>query len=502
MKVVYSGTRNLYPYMAAAIKSLLAHNKVETVYLLIEDDEFPYKPPKCCKCINVSNQTYFPSTGVNFTSPFTYFCLLRVCYAELLPDEDKIIQLDVDTIVNDSIEPIWDIDLTRKWFAMCPEYKSSYRPFGKDKKYYNAGVAVFNLAQIRKDNIMPTLVEYLNTVYSRCMDQEAWNYFGAESKAVDLPIRYNECFATGRTDNPAIVHYAGVKNWTRNRTMFRHEYLDKYIDRSQRYMIHSCNDREWYVTDFLVPSMIEQGIRKENIIIWQDKDCVGNLASFVGSCRWIVENEDPSDAIWHLQDDVVISKNFFEKTNEVYDGMANGFCNDVFDAQRANYFGVVPASGMWFSFQCVLIPNATAKRFVDWFENDCVPNHLYDEFVSTGRCDDTIFNKYILSKEPQIPAMNIWPCIVDHIDYLIGGTTINKSTRGEGEKSKRIAYWRSQGLDEAVKELKEKLPSKNFSKNKKGVMNADCSCGQNRDHKFQQRKVHRTQRQTHPCEDD
>ena len=46
MKVAYSGSKNLYPYINASLRSLLDHNKVEKVYLLIEDDEFPFELPK------------------------------------------------------------------------------------------------------------------------------------------------------------------------------------------------------------------------------------------------------------------------------------------------------------------------------------------------------------------------------------------------------------------------------------------------------------------------
>lgn len=454
MKVVYTGSRNLYPYMKSTIQSLLDHNKVDWIYLLTEDDEFPYELPKNSTVINVSNQTYFPSSGINFTSPFTYFCLLRVCLAELLPKEDKVISLDIDTIVNDSLEEMWDIDLTGKWFAMCPEYIGGYRPFGKDKPYYNAGVAVYNLKQIRKDKIIPTLVEYLNTTYSRCMDQEAWNYYG-QDKAVALPVRFNENPYTGYTDDPAIIHYCGNMNWQTDRKMYRHEYLDKYMDRCAHYMIHVCNDREWYVNDYLLPSMLAQGIDEKNIHVWHDKKCVGNLESFVASCEWIAKNADPSKSTWHIQDDVVISGRFREVTDDYeLDGIANGFCNNIFDGYRTNYISKnVSASQMWFSFQCVLIPNDTAARFAYWFRNVCQKYWIYPELLDTGKCDDQMFRAYILEFEPDIPAHNIYPNIVDHVDYLIGGTIIN----AQRERDKYTAYWRDDALDESVKELEKAL---------------------------------------------
>ena len=32
-------------------------------------------------------------------------------------------------------------------------------------------------------------------------------------------------------------------------------------------MIHACNERMWYVNEYLVPSMTAQGIGKDNIIV-------------------------------------------------------------------------------------------------------------------------------------------------------------------------------------------------------------------------------------------
>ena len=58
-------------------------------------------------------------------------------------------------------------------------------------------------------------------------DQDAWNIVGAET-AVDLPVRFNETKYTGITDNPAIVHFAGVRDWYNNHKMFRHKYIEKY----------------------------------------------------------------------------------------------------------------------------------------------------------------------------------------------------------------------------------------------------------------------------------
>ena len=223
MKVIYSGTRNLYPAMKGAITSLLKFNPDAQVYVMAEDDTLPFDIPG--EVINVSRQEYFPAHGANMKSPFSYMALMRVCTPELIPDE-RVIQLDVDTIVNDSLEPIWEIDLEGRWLAWCEEQYGWYKPFGN--KYYNFGVAVLNLEQMRKDHATRFLVSDLNWNYYRYVDQDAMNRYAVPGKTVDLPVRYNECFCCGYTEHPAVVHYAGYPDWYTNNAMPRWWFRDKY----------------------------------------------------------------------------------------------------------------------------------------------------------------------------------------------------------------------------------------------------------------------------------
>ena len=223
---VYSGTRNLYPDMVTAAKTLVNHSSVEKIYFLIEDDQFPEKLPDIIETINVSGQQYFPKRGKNFRTPFSYMSLLRVCYTKILPESiDRVLQLDVDTIVADDIDSLWDIDLTGKWFAAVMEDKSTYKPFGP--VYYNIGVAMFNLVQIREDFADDLMIYTLNTQKMPYIDQDAWNMY-RYGKDVQIPGRFNESFVTHESEHPAIVHYAGVKQWQQcEPTMKRHEYLEE-----------------------------------------------------------------------------------------------------------------------------------------------------------------------------------------------------------------------------------------------------------------------------------
>jgi lipopolysaccharide biosynthesis glycosyltransferase len=128
----------------------------------------------------------------------------------------------VDTIVADNIDELWDVDLEGRWFAAVLEDKSTYKPFGP--VYYNIGVTMFNLKQIREDFADDLMIYTLNTRKMPYIDQDAWNLYW-RNKSVQIPGRFNESIVTHQSGKPAIVHYAGVKNWQTNGDMKRAEYL-------------------------------------------------------------------------------------------------------------------------------------------------------------------------------------------------------------------------------------------------------------------------------------
>ena len=172
MNVVYALTRNVYHYILPSMKSLAEHNPKARVFVLAEDDELPFSLPMNAEVINVSGQEWFPKDSVNYNNAFSYINLLKVCYPLILPVK-KVIHLDADTIICDKLDEMWKTDINGKWVASVMEAKSNYKPFGK--LYYNMGVAMINLDQMRKDKISPEMVEYLNTVKQAWADQDAWN---------------------------------------------------------------------------------------------------------------------------------------------------------------------------------------------------------------------------------------------------------------------------------------------------------------------------------------
>lgn len=211
--VVYTGTKNLYGEMVGAVKSLLKNSSVDMAYFLTENDEFPYPLPECVKNINIKDITEktFPESSPNANTQFKPLCLMRAACAKFLPkDLDMVLQLDVDTIVRQDIADLWNLPMEGKYFAAVPEYLGKYKPYGD--LYYNAGVMLLNLKEIRKSHIDNKIIKLLQTEKLPYIDQDAWNKL-AINKSVKMPVQYNETFVTGQTGNTYIEHFAGNVFW-------------------------------------------------------------------------------------------------------------------------------------------------------------------------------------------------------------------------------------------------------------------------------------------------
>lgn len=215
------------------------------------------------------------------------------------------------------------------------------------------------------------------------------------------------------------------------------------------YMIHTCLSREWYVRDFLVPSMTAQGIPLDDINIWVDRDGRGNLSACIESFYQVSRNEGET---WHLQDDVIICRDFAERTRAAPKGVVCGFCVRRYEKQMET--GNLLCQYMWeSSFPCIKIPNEIAGEFVEWMVNEANNRGDLQNLVQTGKKDDTLFHIFMLEEHFKDRVTNLSPHLVDHIDWLIGGSVINQTRHFIA----RAALFEDQDL---VEKLKKQLASR------------------------------------------
>lgn len=188
-----------------------------------------------------------------------------------------------------------------------------------------------------------------------------------------------------------------------------------------KFMIHACPQRMWYVADFLLPMLKEQGA--ENITVWNDVNREGNLKS----CMDAFASLEGDGGTWHIQDDVLPCHDFVKRCEEHDEGLAYGFCCRNFN-DRLDAAGEVYVCDAWNSFQCVRIPNKYARECSEWVyskkwqKESCLPE--LQILFGLNKGDDTFFHEYIQIRHGYETALNLKPNLVEHIDWLVGGSAL------------------------------------------------------------------------------
>lgn len=210
------------------------------------------------------------------------------------------------------------------------------------------------------------------------------------------------------------------------------------------YLIHAMPKRMWYVEEYLIPSMLEQGIDKSQISVYNDDKGEGNLKA----CMNAFLSVGDTGGTWHLQDDVCICKDFKERTEWYNSGLVCGFSSKMYDGSAESKKGAVSRENMWFSFPCIRIPNEWAKECAHWVFEYIIGNPVYEKYWKKGVNDDWMFRAYLKEFHKNCTALNIMPNLVDHIDHLIGGGT-GASKRKE---PCRAQYWADPEIVERLEE--------------------------------------------------
>ena len=198
-----------------------------------------------------------------------------------------------------------------------------------------------------------------------------------------------------------------------------------------RYLIHCYKDRRWYVDKYLIPSMLKQGIDESDIEVFEDDGTLGCLEAFVQSC-----SKREGKGTWHLQDDIIINSQFKRWTEEyAEDRVVCGFCSRYCDKKPV---GLVYPNMMWYSFPCIYIPDAIAKEFADWYYAEAINSPEYKNFILRRKFDDDVFMQYLQKYHAGDSILNLAPNLVNHIDYLLGGSIVNQNRENNIVLSK---YW-------------------------------------------------------------
>lgn len=133
----------------------------------------------------------------------------RIFLADILPDVDRIIYLDADTLLTGDLTELWRTDLEGNFLVACLDERAYMKKVfsvlnPRRREYFNSGVLVFDLYLFRKYKIINNLLGFLIDTADlyELGDQDALNlYFLDAVKLLDSSWNYGV---------PSYKKYTGV----------------------------------------------------------------------------------------------------------------------------------------------------------------------------------------------------------------------------------------------------------------------------------------------------
>lgn len=277
MNVVYS-TSDLYaPLAGISLTSLLINNQdIEEIQVIIMDNGItPQNKEKLEKTAKKYNRAikFVPLTSaldsisVNLQK-WNISTFGRLFEASSLPDLDRVVHIDCDTVVHGSLKDLWEMDMSHATIAgasdcLSDEYRLNIG-LRSDEAYVNAGVLVMNLQRIRQLGLEKRFLEYIEekSQFLTYVDQEVLNACVPEDEKIVLSLRYNsysilhyltyrqlKCMRHAKNifseqefqdavNNPIVLHYTGcflegTRPWIEGDKHPKKFVFDKYKEDSQ-----------------------------------------------------------------------------------------------------------------------------------------------------------------------------------------------------------------------------------------------------------------------------
>ena len=208
MHIVFCLDNYYIPYCATTIASIIDNNQAEriTFHLFVDEitdanrvmmqEWFVKQDGKDILFYDLSEDDFkdFP-VGNAYINLTTYF---RLVIQDKLPDIDKVIYLDCDTIVNGSLKELWNTEMGDYAVAgVRDRVNDSIRLYNRLRYpihdgYINAGVLLINLKKWRELHVFDRAKEIAKAMPKALKnhDQDIINILFHDSKQI-LPFRYN-----------------------------------------------------------------------------------------------------------------------------------------------------------------------------------------------------------------------------------------------------------------------------------------------------------------------
>lgn len=197
----------------------------------------------------------------------TYLYYVRCLAPYIFPKLDRIIYLDTDTVcINVGIEQLWNMDMKNKCIAAATDIQIQYNNPNEryntknDENYWNSGVMVMNLKQIRQQGmdkkILQCLLNWPEELNCILYDQTLLNYLFKDNIRTLSAKWNNSILAMVERDrqaymnyfqtpnlldnmkNAIILHFKGIKPWDRVHSWDEYQLPFRYIQKEVYFQIY------------------------------------------------------------------------------------------------------------------------------------------------------------------------------------------------------------------------------------------------------------------------
>ena len=187
MEVLCACDQRFLPHTATMLCSLLEHNSVSRIHLFYSSvSEHELAKLEALVARYASKISFYEIVLADlqdlrvdkWASVAVYYRLLA---PRLLPaDLDKVLYLDFDIIVRQSLKDLWNIDLTGHALGAVPNFEDDARKalgLPEGTKYFNSGVLLINLWFWRQSNVAERAISFIrnNPTKVQYWDQDALN---------------------------------------------------------------------------------------------------------------------------------------------------------------------------------------------------------------------------------------------------------------------------------------------------------------------------------------
>ncbi len=178
--------------------------------------------------------TYNEVLGIcaNALNSYTPYALLRLLSDKII-EEDKVLYIDTDVMVNNSLDELFKIDIDAYEYAGARDYLG--RVF-INPKYINSGVLYLNLKRIRETDLFGKCITELARTKYAFPDQTVLNKFAKKKKYIS--DKYN--FQHGYNKKCVLKHFCKTILWSKGRVV---NIKQSDIERIHKvYKIHAFDD--------------------------------------------------------------------------------------------------------------------------------------------------------------------------------------------------------------------------------------------------------------------